>query len=285
MRKLIDTHAYLGYRPVWDVHTSIADYARLQEHIRRTVGWDVRFIAMTTSTRQHERVARIVAGHPDLFVGATLLLNPRRNNPFGEYTSPTDLERLVRAQNQEQRSVVALKLHTSIARTAIDDAAVDPFADVAVEHDLSLIVHCGRKVPSDYTSPDMIARLLDRKSSLRLVLAHFGGLNPQAMHDAAQLATTYAGRLFLNTAGLSGEDQHWDLRAKPRPRLITRDCPGQWTPAFLEEAPEVIDQIVFGTDFGPLKRYSLFPVRRLSPDQQRQVFYENALRAFRLETL
>jgi predicted TIM-barrel fold metal-dependent hydrolase len=70
-----------------------------------------------------------------------------------------------------------LKLHPEYQEFAPDDTGLDPLYEAAQDAGLVLLFHAGKDIgiPTVRGTPEAFARLIERRSGLRLVLAHMGG--------------------------------------------------------------------------------------------------------------
>lgn len=174
---IIDTHAHIYPDKIAQrAAASIGDFYHIPMNLDGTVdallrageeaGIDrhlVHSVAVTWERVQaiNDFIAGAVAAHPDRFVG------------FGAmHPDHPDMEKeLDRLMTLGLRGV---KLHPDFQHFCLDDpAALRLFAAMA-ERGLPLLVHTGDK-RYDYSSPERMARALDRVPRLTAICAHLGG--------------------------------------------------------------------------------------------------------------
>jgi predicted TIM-barrel fold metal-dependent hydrolase len=83
-----------------------------------------------------------------------------------------------------RRDVAGLKIHPSLSRKRITDDGFRPALELAAEHDLVVLVHCGR-----WTEIAGYAHALDaaeRHPGVRFLFAHAGGDTPPNATGAAR---------------------------------------------------------------------------------------------------
>lgn len=276
MESLIDTHGYIGHNPFSGI-TVTPDYYRILREKLMQDCIDAKFLIMPYTRQGDLGLPGVVKEHSDIFLGGILQFNPNRDleGKIG-YISPQELERIIK-----EGDIVGLKLVTSFARTRVDDPGVDDFARLALDYGIPIIFHCASSA-QEFAHPDYFRRLKDRIPDLKVVCAHFGGLNVDFIPGYVNLVREY-NDIFLNTAGLSGQIERYDLGSSSVIRNSSNHETG-WEKIFLEAVPLIEDKVVFGSDEGEL-RFSLHPVDKASPEVRRKVYCDNAVRMFHLSNL
>ena len=271
MISIIDTHAYIGSEPNLGIDINPEFYRDLKKEFSN---YDLKFIVMPPSKKDCYRLPSIVKENRDIFVGGILQFNPNQNleQSLG-YLSTKELEKII-----EQGDIVGLKMHTSFTQTRVDDSSVGDFADLAINYGLPMVFHCA-STGQDFTHPDYFRILRDKKPALKIVCAHYGGLEEGYIREYIKLINELP-ELYLNTAGLSGEVKRRDVRNDPS-KPITSNNPDKFVELFLETVPAIQDSVLFGTDAGELD-FSLHPVDKTNFSIQRKLFYSNPKKVFRI---
>lgn len=148
--------------------------------------WTEPELGVRLSRMQNDRLAEIVLGHPDRFVGLGTL--PLQNVP----ASLEELDRIV-----AEHGFTGLEICTNVNGADFDDPAFRPFFEKVLEHDLLLVVHPsgstqGERLAAYYMintvgmpldSAIFVARVifggvLERYPGLKICVVHGGGYIP-----------------------------------------------------------------------------------------------------------
>lgn len=134
------------------------------------------------------------------------------------------------------RGLRGVKLHTHVQAFAIDDPRFAPLAEVAIAHDVPMVVHAGREPKSPHypvdsyavCHVDRVARVLRGFPRLKLVVPHLG-----ADEFAGYTALLHRhDNLWLDTTMLVGGYFPLQATVDVRAMLLTRP-----------------DRVMYGTDF------------------------------------
>ncbi len=163
--------------------------------------------------------------------------------------------------NLQRRGLRGVKLHPDFQGFPIDSPAMLPFFQAAAERKLPVLIHMGDS-RGDLSSPERLARLLDRAPGLTVIAAHLGGYTQWAQ-----------ARQWLKGSG------------------VYTDCSSSLAFLSQEEARESFaafgpERVLFGTDF-PMwpveKELARFFALGLTDEENRQVLSGNFARLFQTE--
>ena len=261
---LIDQHAFFGTNILANVHTTIDDFVQIQEAYRPR---DLKFIIIAASPKENDRVAEVVQEHRDLFLGAQLLVVPRKDLPW-PYTSPKEIEAQIASP-----SVVGLKVVTSLVDTPIDDPALGNYATIAESAKKPFLIHCCSK-GEKYTSPERNRRFVEAHPLLKTVLAHFGGLRAEYMAAAIKLSQEFP-NVYLNTAGMAGwmrthkrTDSGIEVQSEFHQSLYEL-CLDHISRVSLH--PQLCTRIIAGTDYPIEPQHTFAPLDKLQKESREQI--------------
>lgn len=157
------------------------------------------------------------------------------------------------------------KCHVQVGGFSPDDPLLDPVWDLLADTGVPTVIHAGSgPAPGRYTGPEPVARILERRPHLRLVVAHMGLPEYEAFLD---LAATYP-EVYLDTtmAFTPFTETFAPFPAALRDRLV-----------------ELGDRICFGSDYPNIPYRYEVAVQALvdlgfGDDWLRGVFLHNAAR-------
>jgi predicted TIM-barrel fold metal-dependent hydrolase len=279
--QIIDTHTFIGQCMPLGIDYRLEHFKRLKERVLETSsGDDLKFMCISAVPNANSNIADVVAENPDLFLGAYLMINTR--HALGEKpTSPKEIQAYLKREE-----IKGLKVITAFLREPIDSPNLEPYVAIAEDFGIPILYHCSKSEKEEFTSFEQKRRLIESHPNLKVILAHFGGLNLNYVKDSMWLARTYE-NVFLNTTGMSGEAKEYESLPNQAPRLSKyyTSLAGRFIwESILEYAMEdkiVRQKIIFGTDF-PSHSYDIHPIDKLSHGDQEQIMH-NAKRLFRLE--
>lgn len=276
MKRIIDTHGYIGSNEVLNTNIQPEFYKKLKAEILAKYGYDSRFLVMTYSKKDNLMLPTTINENQDLFLGGILQINPNKyfENILG-YSSPKEIENIIKLGG-----VVGLKLHTSATETRVDDSSLNDFAKIAVEYGLPFVFHCSATA-QDYTHPDFFRRLKDKHLDLSIICAHYGGLNKSFIPEYFNLLEEYP-KIYLNTTGLSGEIVRSDFKQDPPTKERVKEADDYWVDFFLKTIGPIQDKVVFGSDYDYLK-FDLNPIDKASKEIQKKLLYTNPIKIFNLD--
>ncbi len=196
----IDTHSFLGRHKVLSDGKDTADYFELPQFA------DTRFLPILVGENQTDEAIDQITDNPRFF-GCSLIFSPNPEIPH----SPNDYVNVMRRTVQHP-NILGLKFHPPLVDTPLSDSRVHPFYEVASEAGLPLLVHCSAS-GTKYSSASMIEEVCTRFPDLKLVLAHFGGNNPEYMRQSVDLAERFP-NLFLNTTAIDPHRKKFRVDAR-----------------------------------------------------------------------
>lgn len=277
MNRIIDTHAYVGSNKMLGVDSKPEIYIALKDKILKTTGHSIRFLLMAYSKGDNFELPKIIAENPDLFLGGYLQINPNKSlERMLGYSSPSELEGIIKSGK-----IVGLKLHTSMTKTRVDSDSLDEFSKLAIDYDLPIMFHCAA-TGQKFAHPDFFRRLRDKNRNLKIICAHYGGLNEEYIPEYIDLVVEDS-QMYLNTTGLSGDIKRWIVENSP-PAIYFEKNAQRWEKLFSETIGAIKKKVIFGSDFPELD-FSLHPINMANQEIQRKVLHDNAVKLFRLENI
>lgn len=275
MMDIIDTHVFYGRNGTLHFNYKIDDLIKARQKYQDH--HNLKFIVISASSETNKNIADLVKDNPYFILGAHLLVVPRKDLPW-EYTSPEDLSKLC-----ERSEIKGLKIVTSGVKTRIDSQLLTPYIELAEDKDIPILFHCGA-TGTEYTSYEKIKTLAEKNPKLKMILAHFGGLNPNFIEGSINLAKNYP-NIYLNTTGMSGEIKRYELRrAEPYVKEVYTDLELRklWSEILKSSMEDSIlsSKILFGTDYPELS-HQLYPLDQLSQENQEKIM-DNTRTLFKL---
>lgn len=180
-------------------------------------------------------------------------------------------------ENYISKNTVGLKIYAGYYHYHVWDEIYRPIYDLAIKHDLPVVIHTGdtfsEKGLLKYAHPLEIDVLAHKYPNVTFIIAHFG--DPWIM-DAAEVASKNK-NVYVDLSGLIVGDETDVDRFKVE-EFTFRLRQGL---VYLDDYKKVM----FGSDWPlvDLKSYVEF-VRSLIPiEHQEDVFYNNALRVFKID--
>lgn len=241
---------------------------------------DTSFLTIATSALLNREVLDEVLKNPRI-LGTYLMFNP---NPDGmlehsKEDSPREIQMLA-----EQPYVVGLKTLPALSKVKLDSPLHNPYWRIASQIGIPVLIHFSGSAQI-HASPEMLKKVMEFNPYLKVIAAHFGGLNPSYMEKMVRLAEEKQ-NLYLNTTGMAQADS--PLRFSPengKSELVENEPDSmdkEILSVFFDAMGRVGDRVLFGSDLGyhPVKEYSHWPVNKLPEDLQQQVFLDNAVLLF-----
>lgn len=204
---VIDFHCHLGRWGRYGMDDNSADYLRIMD----AAGVDkscVNCINFGEARRGNDLVARIVAEHPERFVGVAYV-TPRYLDE-----AMSELERCFNVLGFK-----FLKVYPDYLGKPIDDPDYAPIFEWADEHDLVIMSHSSY-MPSggaaiadnELTRPDRFVALAQRYKRVNWVLAHSGNARPG--QEMAIVAAKACPNIYLETCTSMAEHDTIELLVK-----------------------------------------------------------------------
>lgn len=270
--------------PIIDTHTFCLESTVLkipadQEFFHASEFDNTLFLTIAFESKDNRKLLEKVRSHKRL-IGCYLICNPNpalKQIPQSECDKPSVLEALV-----QEQGVVGMKSIPSFYQVPLNNPLYFPYYAIAQDAGIPFMLHCSSS-GSDYSSAAMIEEVVKKFPELKLILAHFGGLNPSYMKKAVELASCYE-NIYLNTTAIDPDIEQIQVSISDYSHAKVAKTFGrdEIIDAFLEGVEMIPDRIVFGSDLGYYQpsNYSRWPVTELSAAQQRLIFRDNALGLF-----
>jgi len=272
--EIIDTHVFYGENKLLRFNYTLEDLMKARKIYEGQ--HNIRFIVISAYPKTNKNIADLVKDNPHLILGAYLQVQPRTDLPF-EYTPPEELSVLL-----ERDEIKGLKIITSLVKTPINSLLLKPYIKLAEERDIPLLFHCGA-TGTEYTSYEKNRDLIKKHPYLKVILAHFGGLNPSFIEGSLSLAKEFP-NVYLNTAGMAGEVKRYETKTHRIPYVKERctniELRKRWLEVLREamQDPVISYKILFGTDY-PELAHELYPLNQLSTHDQQKIM-DNSIRLF-----
>jgi predicted TIM-barrel fold metal-dependent hydrolase len=275
MNKLIDTHAYIGSNKCVGIEIGPEVFLREYEKNFSKYNYDTSFLIMPYSTEGNFEIPNYISMYPTLFLGGYLQLNPNKNfEKILNYSNPKEIESII-----ESGKIIGLKLNTSATKTKVNDSSLDDFTSIAEKNNLPILFHCSA-TGQDYTHINFFKDLRKKRPTLKIICAHYGGLNINYINEFVKLAYDDE-NLYLNTTGLSGQIKRWDFDTIP-PKIYHESNHYKWKKVFLATIQKIESKVLFGTDFPELE-FTLNPINYASQSVQESILYKNAIKIFKIK--
>jgi len=176
--------------------------------------------------------------------------------------------------------IVGIKIYAGYYYVDVNDPVYAPAYDFAEKHDLTVAIHSGDTFSERgkliYSQPLSIDNLAVDRPEMRIVVCHIGA---PWIYVGCEIAVKNR-NVFIDLSGLHiGSAEYFSTKIK-NPLVIDR----------YKQALAVMDdydKVLFGTDWplAPMASYIDFCKDLVPPETYDRVFYENAVRAFKLEEL
>jgi len=183
---------------------------------------------------------------------------------------------LLKANATESR-IVGFKIYAGYYHFNINDPVYTPVYKLAAEHGLTVAIHTGDTYAEtallEYSHPLAADRLAVNFRDVNFMLCHMG--DPWIM-DACEVA--YKNRnVYLDISGLQAGDTAHIAATEARPHVMHHYTLGL---SYLN----AYEKVLFGTDWPlvPLKAYIEFCKKIVPPETYQDVFYNNAVKLFKL---
>jgi predicted TIM-barrel fold metal-dependent hydrolase len=269
---IIDTHTFC-------LESTVLKIPETQEFFQEPQFDNTLFLTIAFESKDNRKVIEKVSQHNKL-LGCYLICNPNpqlKQIAQSEYDEPSVVEALV-----QQKGVVGMKSIPSFYQVPLNNPLYFPYYAIAQGAGIPFMLHCSSS-GSDYSSAAMIEEVVKKFPRLKLILAHFGGLNPVYMRKAVELASRYE-NIYLNTTAIDPEIEQIQVSISDYSHAkVTKTLErNEILDAFLAGAEIIPNRILFGSDLGYYQpsNYSRWPVTELPVEKQMRIFYENPVNLF-----
>ena len=174
-------------------------------------------------------------------------------------------------------NIVGMKIYAGYYHFHVFDPIYDPVYDLAENHDIAIVIHTGDTYSDrgllKYAHPLCLDELAVKRPSLRIVACHLG---TPWVFDACEVAAKNR-NVYLDMSGLLVDSAEYIHRQAENPLIIDRY---RQALAYLDN----YDKLLYGTDWplAPMGAYLNFCKSLVPPEAHEKVFYENAIKVFRL---
>ncbi len=274
---IIDTHAFLGKSRFFGVPNSTYPYFKEQEFK------NLHFLVIPFRATSNFGVLKKVSRDPK-FLGMYVVFNPNEESPLR--TASDSIGKI--GSLFEWESVVGLKSHPSFFQIRMSDERYFPYYKAAQKQKLPVLLHAASS-GQDYNSAEMTREVLERFPRLKIILAHFGGLNPKYMEEAVKLAQEFP-NLILNTTTMDQIGRQRRVSNTTFKRSTVEDLGDHELAAQRKDALQIFlamcksnpEQILFGSDLGynPSEDYSFWPVDQADPAVAHMILVDNPKSVF-----
>jgi len=178
-------------------------------------------VIMPTDEADNEGLAEALAPNPDGF-------------HFFAWLDPHHPDRTMETLERHRGHLAGLKVHPSLERLRVDDAAWAPFLEFADEWRLPVIVHCGRW--QEMASWKFCLTVAERHPEAAIIIAHMGGDLPTLQQDCSlEVQRRALPNVYLGTESIR---EYYSLRIAldrlgPERILFGSDFPLGWPAAYL----------------------------------------------------
>jgi len=178
---------------------------------------------------------------------------------------------------KSNKSVVGMKIYAGYYHVDITDAIYDPVYDLAEKYDITIVVHTGETYSDrgllKYAHPLRIDDLAVSRPDMRIVACHMGA---PWVFDACEIAAKNL-NVYIDLSGILVGDDKYIARQAANPLFLDRY---RQALVFLDK----YDKVLYGTDWPlvPMGVYIDFCKKLIPAEFHEMVFYENAVRVFRL---
>lgn len=175
-------------------------------------------------------------------------------------------------------NVVGVKIYAGYYHFDVNDPIYSPVYKFALEHDLTVAVHSGstysKKGLLKYAQPLSIDELAVTYPDLRIMICHMG---VPWVYDACEVVAKNE-NVYIDLSGMLVGSTEIINNMSSQPLLIDRY---KQAVIYLSE----YDKLLFGTDWPlvPMGAYIDFIKKIIPAERHEQVFYENAIRVYKLK--
>jgi len=182
------------------------------------------------------------------------------------------------ASIKNNKSIVGMKIYAGYYHVDVTDRIYDPVYNLAEKYDITIVVHTGETFSErgllKYSHPLILDELAVLHPDLRIVACHMG---VPWVFDACEVASKNL-NVYLDISGILVGNAAF-IRLQTANSLVT----DRYRQAL--EFMQRYDKVLYGTDWPlvPMRAYIDF-CKKLIPDEfHERVFYQNAIRVYKLE--
>ena len=174
-------------------------------------------------------------------------------------------------------SVVGMKVYAGYYHVDITDPIYDPVYDLAEKLDITIVIHTGETFSSrgllKYSHPLRVDDLAVTRPEMRIVACHMGA---PWVFDTCEVVAKNP-NVYLDLSGILVGDDEYITRQAANPLFLDRY---RQALVFLDD----YEKVLYGTDWplAPMGSYINFCKKLVPAEAYENVFYENAVRVFKL---
>jgi len=184
-----------------------------------------------------------------------------------------DTENLIKSS----LNIVGMKIYAGYYHVDITDPVYTEIYALAEKYDKTIVIHTGETYSDrgllKYSHPLRVDELAVLHPEIRIVACHMGF---PWVFDACEVAAKNP-NVYIDTSGLFVGNAEYISRQSENPLILDRF---KQVLAFLDN----YDKIIYGTDWplAPMGAYFEFCKKLIPRDAHEKVFYENAVRVYKL---
>jgi len=176
----------------------------------------------------------------------------------------------------ESKRIVGIKLFPGHDPIYPTDRRLIPVYELCIKHDLPIMIHTGwnpnNPKAAEYNDPKYIVKIAKIFHNLKIVISHY--FWPEV--EYCREVTRAFQNIYFDTSGLADEEVIRQTGFQRIHRVLTET---------FRERP---DSVLFGTDYAACdigKHIELVKSLKISNADKERIFWENALRLFRLRLI
>jgi len=280
--KIIDAHVHYSRVASFEdcaLQTSTVDYTEKGYHKELESNEVVHTVCMGLTES-------VPAGFPDKDAKTPMRADLTEEIPYNMSLclgiNPHTLNENSLAETEEQiicgkGKIVGMKIYAGYYHVDINDPIYDPVYKLAEKHDLTITVHTGETFSTrgllKYAHPLNIDELAVSHPQMRIMACHMG---VPWIFDACEVAIKNP-NVYVDISGIFIGNTAYIERQSANQLLIDRYSQAL---TFLDN----YDKVLYGTDWPlvPMAAYIDLCKKIVPPEEYSKVFYENAIKVFKL---
>jgi len=173
--------------------------------------------------------------------------------------------------------VVGMKIYAGYYHVDITDPVYNVIYDLAEKYDKTIVIHTGETYSGrgllKYSHPLRVDDLAVARPEMRIVACHMGA---PWVFDACEIAVKNP-NVYIDISGILIGNAEYITRQSSNPLLLDRY---RQALVFLDN----YDKVLYGTDWPlvPMESYIEFCKKLIPAESHKKVFFDNAVRVFKL---
>jgi len=279
--KIIDAHVHYSHIKSFEDcarSTSIVDYTE-RGYLHETSSNEVvASICMGLTEATY-------GGFPDINAATPMTADLEANLPPGMSLCPGINPHTITKRNLSETEdllrnnprVVGMKIYAGYYHVDITDPVYNVIYDLAEKNDKTIVIHTGETYSSrgllKYSHPLRIDDLAVARPEMRIVACHMGA---PWVFDACEIAVKNP-NVYIDISGILIGSVEYITRQSSNPLLLDRY---RQALVFLDN----YDKVLYGTDWPlvPMESYIEFCKKLIPAESHEKVFFDNAVRVFKL---